>query len=250
MKPNLADRHVPFEGCFNFRDIGGYRTADGRTVRWGRYFRAGQQDQMTAADVERVRGLGLRTLIDLRQPNEVERYGEGPLAGIGVRREWLPVLPDGAADTLNERHGPGISGERYAGYLAFHPEYWLRSLELIGDPDSSPILVHCRVGKDRTGVLTAFTLSILGVDRETIEQDYMLTEHEMRRLTETAAARGVAPPAVNADDAGRVSAVPAGAISLFLDTLDRDHGGALPFLLRAGATEALFDAVRRNLLEP
>ena len=57
-------RHLPFEGCFNFRDIGGYRTADGRLVRWGRYYRAGRQDRMSAADLERLQGLGIRTQIE------------------------------------------------------------------------------------------------------------------------------------------------------------------------------------------
>ena len=250
MRPMLSDRHVPFEGCFNFRDIGGYRGLEGRQVRWGRYFRAGQQDQMTPADLTKAQALGLRTQIDLRQPGEVEQYGPGPLGTIGIRREWLPVLPDKGSERLNQRHGPGISGERYVGYLEFHPELWLRGLELIADPSSYPLLVHCRVGKDRTGVLTALTLSILGVDRDTIEADYMLTQQEIARLVEFNEHRGQATPGVSRDDMDRVSSVPTGAISLFLETLERDHGGPLLYLRSIGASEELFAAVRANLLEP
>ena len=65
---DFADRHHPFEGCFNFRDIGGYPAAGGRTVRWGYYFRAGRQDRMTEQDLEQVKELGISTQIDLRRP--------------------------------------------------------------------------------------------------------------------------------------------------------------------------------------
>lgn len=249
MKPRLSDRHVSFEGCFNFRDIGGYRGLEGREVRWGRYFRAGQQDQMTPADLAKVEALGLQTQIDLRQPVEVEQYGPGPLGALGVEREWLPVLPDNGSGRLNERHGPGISGERYVGYLEFHPELWLRGLELIANQTSYPLLVHCRVGKDRTGVLTALTLSILGVDRETIGDDYMLTQEEIARLVAFSERQGLATPGVSRDDMNRVSSVPAGAISLFLETLEGNHGGPLAYLRSIGTSEELFAAIRANLLE-
>ena len=54
MIEDYSQRHHPFEGCFNFRDIGGYQTADGRTVRWGRYYRAGRQDRMSQADLDKL----------------------------------------------------------------------------------------------------------------------------------------------------------------------------------------------------
>lgn len=63
---DFEKRHHSFEGCFNFRDIGGYRGVDGRSIRWGRYFRAGRQDRMTPADLERLAEYGIRTQIDLR----------------------------------------------------------------------------------------------------------------------------------------------------------------------------------------
>ena len=71
MIEDYTDRHIPFEGCFNFRDIGGYPAGDGRRVRWGRYYRAGRQDRMTEADLARLKDLGIRTQIDLRKPEEI-----------------------------------------------------------------------------------------------------------------------------------------------------------------------------------
>ena len=64
MIDDYSDRHIPFEGCFNFRDIGGYPTTEGRTVKWGKYYRAGRQDRMTPADLAQARDLGVRTQID------------------------------------------------------------------------------------------------------------------------------------------------------------------------------------------
>ncbi len=67
---DFAERHHAFEGCFNFRDIGGYPTRDGGTVRWNRYYRGGRQDRMTPADLEDLASLGIKTQIDLRRPDE------------------------------------------------------------------------------------------------------------------------------------------------------------------------------------
>ena len=74
------ERHIPFEGVFNFRDLGGYRTRDGRTVRWRRLFRSDELHLMTNAEVAEARGvLGLTTVIDLRDPKVVAQDGTGPL---------------------------------------------------------------------------------------------------------------------------------------------------------------------------
>ena len=74
MIEDYAERHHPFEGCFNFRDIGGYPTVDGHRVRWGRYFRAGRQDRMTSQDLAGVRSLGIKTQIALRRPDEAAEF--------------------------------------------------------------------------------------------------------------------------------------------------------------------------------
>ena len=78
MAIDYTSRHHQFEGCFNFRDIGGYQGADGREVRWGQYFRAGRQDRMTSTDLKRARALGVTTQIDLRRPEEIIDQGRGP----------------------------------------------------------------------------------------------------------------------------------------------------------------------------
>ena len=115
---DYSDRHHPFEGCFNFRDIGGYPAADGRTVRWGRYFRTGRHDRMTEQDLDQVRELGIATQIDLRRPDEAREQGRGPLETMGAAYHNIAVIPEGGTDQLTRLVGDtGISGKRYLGYL-------------------------------------------------------------------------------------------------------------------------------------
>ena len=179
---DYADRHHPFEGCFNFRDIGGYPAGDGRTVRWGRYYRAGRQDRMTEQDLARARALGIRTQIDLRKPEEIQDQGRGPLEAAGAAYHNISVIPDGGTDQLSRLVGDtGISGKRYLGYLEFGPQPWQAMFEIFAHAGSQPILLHCTAGKDRTGVSTAFLLSVLGVDRTLIEADYILTNRDVAR---------------------------------------------------------------------
>ena len=113
MIEDFADRHHPFEGCFNFRDIGGYPTADGRNVRWGRYYRAGRQDRMTDSDLGKVESLGISTQIDLRKADEVADQGRGPLEAMGADYHNIAVIPEGGTDQLARMVGDtGISGKR------------------------------------------------------------------------------------------------------------------------------------------
>ena len=117
---DFAERHHAFEGCFNFRDIGGYQTRDGGVVRWHRYYRGGRQDRMTPADLARLASMGIKTQIDLRRPDEAAEQGRGPLPELGAKYENLAVIPEGGSDKLSKLVGDtAISGKRYLGYLEF-----------------------------------------------------------------------------------------------------------------------------------
>ena len=249
MTPKLADRHIDFEGCFNFRDIGGYIGLDGRALRWGRYYRAGRQDRMTADDLTRVQELEMRTQIDLRRVDELEDHGPGPLEELGLRREWISVIPENGTQILNDRLGPGISGTRYLNYLTFDSGRWLRVFELLADPASYPVLVHCTAGKDRTGVTTALVLSVLGVAPATIEADFGLTNEDVhRQLAFVETERRI--PEDRRAVIERAMGVPPEAIGVFLEGLDREYGGPLDYLHSIGVTDAMLESMRELLLEP
>lgn len=250
MIEDFENRHIPFEGCFNFRDIGGYPGEAGRTVRWGRYYRAGRQDRMTPEDLAQAQELGIQTQIDLRKSDEVEIQGRGPIEGMGARYEHLPVIPEGGTDQLARLVGDtGISGKRYLGYLEFGGDTWLRMFEIFAEPGDHPIVIHCTAGKDRTGVSTAFLLSVLGVERALIEADYLLTNRDVSRQVDFLEVSGALPEGVDRDEMMFHAGVPEMAMHDFLNGLEERWGGALGYLRSIGLDDDVFEAVRRNFLD-
>jgi protein tyrosine/serine phosphatase len=246
---DFEDRHIPFEGCFNFRDIGGYPAADGRSVRWGLYYRAGRQDRMTDSDRKQAEALRIQTQIDLRKSDEVNDQGRGPIESMGARYVHLPVIPDGGTDQLAQLVGDtGISGKRYLGYLSFGGETWLKMFEIFAEAADHPIVIHCTAGKDRTGVSTAFLLSVLGVDRRLIEADYLLTNRDVARQVDFVEANVGLPEGMGREEMMFHAGVPETAMHDFLNGLEERWGGALGYLKSIGLEDDVLAAVRRNFL--
>ncbi len=249
MIEDYAERHHPFEACFNFRDVGGYPAASGQTVRWGRYFRAGRQDRMTPEDLARLGELGIRTQIDLRKPDEIADQGRGPLESLGASYRNIAVIPDGGTDRLARLVGDtGISGKRYLGYLEFGPQTWLDLFELFADARHHPLLLHCTAGKDRTGVSTAFLLSVLGVERSWIEADYLLTNRDVVRQADFIEQHVGLPEGMDRAAMEVAAGVPQNAMRDFLDGLHSRHGGAVEYLSGIGVSDAMMDDVRAAFL--
>jgi len=247
---DYADRHHRFDGCFNFRDIGGYPAVDGRTVRWGRYFRAGRQDRMTPRDLARIEAQRIGMQIDLRRPDEVQDQGRGPLESLGAAYCNIAVIPEGGTDQLSRLVGDtAISGRRYLGYLEFGPEAWIRLFDILENADCHPLLVHCTAGKDRTGVSTAFLLSVLGVDRAWIEADYVLTNRDVARQVDFVESTVGLPEGMDRAALMHAAGVPDDAMGDFLDGLEARWGGATGYLRSIGISEATMNAVRENFLE-
>ncbi|MHB8681180.1 MAG: tyrosine-protein phosphatase [Acidimicrobiales bacterium] len=179
-----ASRHVELDGCCNFRDLGGYATTDGRVTRWRRLFRADGLAQLTDADLEVLAGIGVRTAIDLRTDLEVESRGR-IRADAALTYHHLPLtdtLP-GAEQTPDWRDSAFVAA-RYASMLTDGESSVARAVQLLGDAAHLPAVFHCSVGKDRTGVLAAVVLGLLGVPEETIVEDYVLSAKAMVHVLE------------------------------------------------------------------
>jgi protein-tyrosine phosphatase len=205
---------------------------------------------MTSADLIAIGRLGIKTQIDLRKLSEINDQGRGPLADNGAQHHHIPVIPEDGSDRLSQLVGDtGISGKRYLGYLEFGPQSWLRLFEVLADPSSGPIVLNCTAGKDRTGVSTAFLLSVLGVEREIIEADYKLTNQDVARQADFIEKTTGFPEGMDRDDMMRAAGVPEEAMSDFLDGLNDRWGGPIEYLRSIGISDESFESVREQYLE-
>ncbi len=173
-------RIVRLDGCFNFRDLGGYATSDGRRVRWRRLFRSDALHHLSDADLRHVRDeLGVRTLVDLR--SSAERNGEAasPLAAPPVQVHHIPLF-----DRERTGHSPSLPlAEIYLLLLRFAREPIARAVRTLAASDA-PAVFHCAAGKDRTGIIAAVLLGALGVGDEEIVADYAATRQGLIGIVE------------------------------------------------------------------
>jgi protein-tyrosine phosphatase len=178
-------RTLEFDGCVNFRDLGGYRNRDGRQIEWRRLFRADGLHRLSEDDHLRLRDLGVSTVIDLRTVDEAEQRGRFPVDQVPVRYVDLPltdVLPP--TEELPAWKEASFVATRYAEMVANGAPALTGAFEVLGSGESLPAVFHCSAGKDRTGVLSALILGFLGVPDEVIVQDYALSAAAMVRLLE------------------------------------------------------------------
>ena len=250
MIDDYSNRHYPFEGCFNFRDIGGYKNQDGKSVKKGLYFRTGRQDRMTERDLAQLLDLKISTQIDLRKPDEVLDQGKGPLVTMGANYINIAVIPEGGSDQLSKLVGDtGISGKRYLGYLEFGPTSWLRLFGILAEQENLPVVLHCTAGKDRTGVSTAFLLSVLGVSRDVIEADYLLTNLDTERQADFIERTVGYPEGYDRKSMIAAAGVPEDAMSDFLDGVESKWGSVIEYLEKIGVSREQMEKVRNNFLE-
>lgn len=166
----IAERKLPLEQGSNFRDVGGYVTKDGRTVRWGRAFRSGAMPLLTEADYALLGGLGLDAVVDLRSLEERSLTDDK----IDDRTGAMFISNDYSLRTLFAAFQEGSGEHMYKGMeTMLAPQ--LRSLYRRIMAEEGAVLYHCSAGQDRTGIATALLYDLLGVDRETILKDYHLS---------------------------------------------------------------------------
>ncbi len=244
MLDEFTRRHVPFEHWFNVRDLGGYATGDS-TVGWKRFYRAGTPSRLNEADVERARSLGVTTIIDLRRDDEAARDEVRAAEVLGVAHHRLPIISE--AESMDALVAAGISSERYLSFLETGSEAFRQIFTVLGEPSTYPVIVHCTSGKDRTGVVSAMTLELLGVPRTTIEADYAMTNIERDRAVAYWQVRGgwftTATPALVDYALG----VPPEAISGFLDGLEARYGGTEAYLRALGVSADSIRGLRAAL---
>lgn len=241
------ERHVELPNVFNLRDLGGYLAGDGRMVAWRRLFRADGLQRLAPADIEGLHELGLRTVIDLRRPEEVEA---GRLEADRLSYHHHPLQP---ADWLTEDFDASMDPARYLAdrYLEMtsqRSDQVAAVLRLISDVEAGPLVFHCAAGKDRTGVVAALALSLLGVSAADIETDYSLsTEASTRWLAWAVAHRPELAAQVGTLPSPWTSAPPE-AIRYFLADLRAEYGSVEAYVTSIGVGADRLDAMRAHLL--
>tara|TARA_B100001750_G_scaffold184976_1_gene153907 strand:+ start:1200 stop:1925 length:726 start_codon:yes stop_codon:yes gene_type:complete len=240
------ERRIVLEGAVNFRDQGGYPTENGRFVKWRRLFRSDSLHDLTESDVQTITGtLGLTTIVDLRSINSVLEDGRGLLALSGIAYHNYPFLERRGIEPPTSGSDPG---ERltaiYQWILLNAGTLMAQAFNALAQDVNQPALFHCNAGKDRTGVLGATLLSVLGVSREDVVADFLMTNEVIDGIL----ARIKKMPGFQDSTRDGIMA-PQSAIEKFLDVMQREFGGPESYLLRHGVQQETINVFKESMLE-
>ena len=244
------ERFLPLKGCFNFRDLGGYPTLDGRTVKWRRLFRSDNQFHLTNEDVDYVaNNLGVVTVVDLRSPEEFQQEGSRANTIPTAQYHNIPFLQElPHADLRNTDQDPV---ERYStlylGIIRNAGNRIASALTALTTGDSLPAVFHCSAGKDRTGILSALVLGTLGVSEQDIIEDYAITnqvvDQIIQRLSEVPGNEHM-----QSLPAAYFEANPVVMERVFAE-INGVYGGVVGYLQAQGVAESSIAQLQKELLD-
>jgi protein-tyrosine phosphatase len=240
-----TDRRIPLNGTFNVRDVGGYPTADGGTIRHRTFLRGDALHQLDDEARAELVEIGLRTVLDLREEFEAQRSPDAvDTTTANVVR--LPVF-----NFTGDSFGPSpedleavydVMVDKCGGALA-------TAIATLAEPGALPALVHCSAGKDRTGVVTALALSLAGVADEVIAQDYALTSKYLAVEFAHAVQQLQASTGLGQQLNGGALACPPELILRTMERIRTSHGSVAEYLVSNGLEYAQIEALREALVE-
>jgi protein-tyrosine phosphatase len=245
---------IELDGAANARDLGGLPTVDGRHTRPGVLLRSDNLQDLSAQDIATLRSGGLGTVLDLRTSAEVELTGPGPLKATDVKHLHLDLIPHGfegqpaASRAIPDEDAPDHAMDHfYIDYVRDAPDHVATALRTIADPNAGAVLVHCAAGKDRTGVIVALALSLVGVRRDAVVADYARTDERIAAVRERLLNTELYGPemAKRTIDSMRPHA---DNMERFLDRIDREYGGTHGFAMTVGVDEETVARLSRRLL--
>jgi protein-tyrosine phosphatase len=238
----MADRIHRFDALDNFRDYGDYATAAGRRLAPGRLFRSAHQARVTDADLERLGGLGIGVIVDLRRPGERRDQPSRRPAGWAGQVIDSDLGADGEAPHMTFLRTQDLtpdSGRRFMTgvyrELPFEPSHldlFARYFRALGEGDGA-VLIHCAAGKDRTGLVIALALEVAGADRDAIIADYARTSERIDQIVLRLASTPTYAQDMQTDDPQHHAARPE-SMARILQLLEDRHGSPTAWLAEHG----------------
>ena len=239
-----ADRRIPLPGTFNVRDVGGYPTADGGTIRPRTLLRGDALHRLDDTARTELAAL-LRTVVDLREDFEANRSPDA-LTGTEIKILRMPVFkftgdsfgkaPDDLTtlyDHMVDTCGPAL----------------IQAVNALAEPGALPALVHCSAGKDRTGLVTAIVLSTAGVPDEIVAEDYALTSAYLAAEFTQAVEQLKASTGLGQKLNNGALACPPELITRALNRMRASHGSIIEYVLAHGMTRDRLDALVEAIVE-
>lgn len=237
---------IDIPGTYNLRDFAGFRVADG-VIRERALFRADALHQLTPDTGRDLADLGVRTVIDLRDPNERNEYPNRIPKTVTTIEQ--PIFPD-AASHVSRRLS--IFDLTDLIYFQHGNELGQVIIQIANQADDGGILFHCTAGKDRTGAVASLTLLALGADRDEVLTDYAASEQHLNgewlhnyvtKLREL----GYDP---DEQTVGLIASTPAEALDQTLTKIDREHGSVLNYLSAHRVDHTVIETLRTRLTNP
>ncbi|MEL6250589.1 MAG: tyrosine-protein phosphatase [Bacteroidota bacterium] len=233
----LAERHIDTKVTPNIRDLGGLFTEDGYQVAWGRIFRSGKLSEVEEADHKLLSSLGMTSIVDFRSPEEVEEDPDKwpeldkinhialPI-GVGDNDGWREKLKEDDFDPK------AFMQEANRGFVREQQAVYTHLFALLQDPSNYPLLYHCSAGKDRAGFASAMILSALGVDRNTIIEEYSLSSYYLHDHGEKMLAQAARFMGIDEEKLRPMMGVEPSYIGAAFEVIDNEYGGVDEYLCK------------------
>lgn len=252
----VAQREVKLEGGVNFRDIGGYPAKNGRTVQWGKIYRSGSLYELTERDWQQIDALGIKLMCDLRSNEEVEAEPDRVLDGVAYVH--TPIQTE--TSTMDRMRSMFVDRRKLKNFMPMvytrliidnHAMILGDTIRRLADEDNLPAVVHCSAGKDRTGVIVALVLLVLGVPDDYIIADYTLSNTYYASFYQIAekALKPLAVTGFTADDVYPMLIADAAYMRQTIQYIREHYGSARKYLkTMAGVEDATLQRLESNLL--
>jgi len=232
-------RYIELSGAANVRDLGGYKTHEGQETAWHRVLRADSLHRLTVEDKQTLRDLGVRHIIDLRFEQELVQAPNVFADGSEIKYDSVSLVTGNMG--INIEHLPKSLAEMYIGMIDESQEAIRTVLQIIASVEGGAVLYHCTAGKDRTGVISALLLGLVGVPKEVIAEDYALTAARLESIMP--ALRAHRPAALTVEQYDMFLGSEPQAMLGMLDYLDTKYNGTEAYLRTIGVREDELEAL-------